>query len=233
MSSILLHQPLGLGDHVVCNGLIREYCKRYDRVGLFCFPYYRPSVSFMFSDLPNLYLETTHSHKETSRFLLHNALGLSPRRYAKSKMVGAYSQETGIQYQQQFYKMADLPFSTMYESFLLPRDYEREEVLFKKLALPENYLFVHDDARFPLDDTRISSSLPIIRADMTPTDTIFDYCNVIEHASEIHVIDSVFMFIVDFMPYKNKGQKLFVHRYTRINSPWNLPVLQKEWQILW
>jgi hypothetical protein len=233
MSSILLHQPLGLGDHVVCNGLIREYCKKYDRVGLFCFPFYRDSVSFMFRDVPNLYLETTRSHKETKRFLLRNALHLTARHYDESKMIGAYSQETGVQYQQQFYKMAGLPFSTMYDKFVVERDREREQALYTKISPPERYLFVHDDERFPIDPARISSSLPIIRANMKVTDTIFDYGTVIERASEIHVIDSVFMFIVDFLFPARPDQKLFVHRYNRSNSPWNLPVLQKKWEILW
>ena len=218
---------------MVCNGLIREYCKKYDCVGLFCFPFYQPSVSFMFRDLPNLRTEITRSHKETKRFLLLNTLGLSRRHYDESKMIGSFNQETGVQYQQQFYKMAGLNFSTMYDSFFVERDRAREQALCKKINLPARYAFVHDDARFPINETRLPSSLPIIRADMTLTDNVFDYCSVIEQASEIHVIDSVFMFIVDFLPSEPSPQKRVAHRYTRSNSPWNLPVLQKEWQILW
>jgi hypothetical protein len=64
------------------------------------------------------------------------------------------------------------------------------------------------------------------------TDNLFDFCDVIEKAEEIHVIDSSFMFLIDCLPYEAPNQKLFVHRYARPNAAWNLPILKKPWVIL-
>ena len=38
----------------MCNGIVREYCKRYDQVVIFSKPHNYPTISFMYRDLSNL-----------------------------------------------------------------------------------------------------------------------------------------------------------------------------------
>jgi hypothetical protein len=40
------------------------------------------------------------------------------------------------------------------------------------------------------------------------------------------------MYLTDLLDYKNPNQKLFIHRYARPNTPWNMPELRKNWNIL-
>lgn len=232
VSSILIYHPLGLGDHIVCNGLVREQCKRYDRVGLYCFKRNEPSISFMYRDVKNLRLQVIYSQNEIKRFFFWYRLTFGDSRYDSLLHVRITDAETGVKYERQFYNSAGLSLATLWESFFVERDEARENSLSQKVHLPDRYIFLHDDARFPIDSARISSSLPIMRPDAGLTDNIFDYCGVIEHAEEIHVMDSSFMFLVDCLPYTNPQQRLFVHRYARDNMPWSLPILKKDWKII-
>lgn len=232
MSSILLYHPLGLGDHLVCNGLVREMCERHDQVGLYCFKRNEPSVSFMYRDLANLCFHFIQSQKEIRRFFFWDKLVFGDIRYDSMLKVGASGAESGLKYERLFYNSAGLQVEKIWDSFYVVRDGERERSLSKKMKAAGSYIFLHDDSRYPINSKKISSSLPIVRPDENLTDNIFDYCGVLEHAEEIHVMDSSFMFLVDCLQYTNPRQRLFVHRYARENMAWNLPILKKNWEIL-
>ena len=233
MSSILLDHHNKLGDNIICNGLVREYCKRYDRVGIFCIPRYYISVSFMYRDLENLVLETSMNHrdKQISRFL--NRFTLGEKHYDKIKILYDDT-ELGIPAERQFYALAGVPHEKKWSSFYVERNRAQELNFFDKVAPEAPYIFIHDDAVYGsrMQPQKLPSHLKAVRAQIDLTDNIFDYCTVLERAEEIHVVDSVFMFLVDCLPYQNPAQKLFVHRYARSNPPWRLPILKKDWAIL-
>lgn len=232
MSSILFDYHQGLGDQIICSGTVREYCKKYTRVGIFCFPRNYPSISFMYRDLTNLRIHVVNSYAEKYRFRFFNVFRFGNAHYDTVRIIDSYDQESGVLFERQVYAAAKVALEKKWDNFHVVRDVEREKNLKKKIGLPGSYIFVHDDARYPLDTTRISSPLPLFRPDPKLTDNMFDYCGIIEHADEVHVIDSSFMFLVDCLPYSNPAQKLFVHRYARLNTPVQMPLLKKKWQIL-
>jgi len=232
MASILLDHHNKLGDHLVCNGLVREYAKRYSRVGIFCIPRYFTSVSFMLRDIPNLQLEVARDHRQKQLFRLLNPLRFGAHHYDEIKTI--YDDpEAGVLAERQFYANASIPHEKKWSSFFVQRDREREEAFFARVAPKGPYAFVHDDSVYggQMREERIGP-LPQVVAQPNLTDNIFDYGLLIERAREIHVVDSVFMFLVDLLQYENPAQKIFVHRYARSNPPWYLPVLKKEWAIL-
>lgn len=233
MSSILLDFHNKLGDNLIVNGLVREYCKRYDHVGIFCIPQYVESVSFMFRDLKNLRLEVVKNHRHKQYFLWLNAFRFGDRRYDEIKML-QNDPETGIIAERQVYALAGVPHQKKWDSFFVERDRTRELDFLTRVAGNEPYIFIHDDAIYgsSINQAKIASTLKVVRPGKTLTNNIFDYCTLIERAEEIHVVDSVFMFLVDNLSYDNPHQKLFVHRYARQNPPWNMPVLKKPWTIL-
>ena len=233
MASVLLDFNNKLGDHLICNGLVREYCKRFERVGIFCIPRYADSVSFMFRDLTNLSVETVKDHRRKQYFRLRHRLRLTARHYDGVKTI--YNDtETGIVAERQFYGLAGVPHEKKWSSFYVPRDQEREEEFFRRVAGDGPYVFVHDDRIYGggIDPHRLPPGMRVVRADPKLTGNIFDYGLVIERAREVHAVDSVFMFLADLLAYDAPAQKLVVHRYARQNPPWNLPVLKKHWTIL-
>jgi hypothetical protein len=229
VSSILIDHHNRLGDHIMCNGIVREYAKSHGRVGVFTIPKFEPFVKFMFRDLPNVEVVTVRTHRDKTLYRLRNLL---TRRFDRIQKIWDVNFETGVPSEYQFYELAGVPHAKKCESFWIEPDGERERALEAKLNLPERYIFVHDDARYPIDDSRIDSTLPLVRVGPGATDNLFDYRGIIERADEVHVIDSSFMFLIDCTAYDAPDQKLFVHRYARPNAPWNLPILKKPWRIL-
>ena len=54
MNVIYIYHHLGLGDHIICNSIIRYYSKLYDKIFLFVKECNQKNVSFMFRDLNNV-----------------------------------------------------------------------------------------------------------------------------------------------------------------------------------
>jgi hypothetical protein len=228
-SAVFLDHHSRLGYQLIMNGAIREYCKRYDQVGIFSIPKYHATVSYMLRDLKNLQIVLAPTNNARRLFALKN---LVTRRYDHIVSARNEDLETGILPELQFYKMAGVAHEKKWNSFFVEREPAREKKLYNELATSEPYIFIHDDSRFPMDPSRIASASHQVRPQESLTDILFDYCSLIEHAEEIHVIDSSFMFLVDQLAYENTGQKLFVHRYARTNPAFNLPLLRKPWKIL-
>ena len=231
-SSILLDFHRGLGDEIICNGLVREYCKKYKTVGILCLERNYSSVSFMYRDLANLRIHVLRSHAQGDWFRRLNPVRFGRNHYDEVRFIGNYDQESGIRNERQVYARFGVPIEKKWESFFVERDTEREEALFRKAALPSSYIFIHDYAPYLIDRARISSSLPVFRPDKRFTDNVFHYCGVIEHAAELHVIDSSFMNLIECLSYTNPAQRLYLHRYARVTEGCNTPVLKKPWIML-
>lgn len=229
---MLLDFHHGMGDEIICNGLVREYCKRYEMVGIFCLKRNYPSVSFMYRDLENLRIHVVASHAERYRFRFLNTFRLGENRYDEIRAIDAYDDESGIRFERQVYGRFGLPLEKKWDSFFVKRDSEREEALFQKLGLSEPYQFVHDDGRFPLDRSRISPTLRVVEPTKELTDNVFDCCGLIERAAEIHVVDSSFIVLIDSLPYVHEVQRLYKHAYARATPAAQSPLLKKSWVVL-
>ncbi len=229
--TILLHH-LGLGDHFICNGMVREYCKKRDRVAIFSLPRNYASVSFMFRDVPNLEIIPG----DEAFALLFIFLNKFRRKYHEVKNVGLPHLDIfdSEPMEKQFYRLAGIDFAKKWESFHVERDRAREQALFDKIKPEGDYIFLHEDAArgLVIDRKKIPEQYTVVSPASGITDNIFDFCTVIERAREIHLIDSSFMYLVDLLPYTNPGQKIVIHRYARPNPIWSLPVLKKNWEII-
>lgn len=234
-SSILVYHHLGLGDHIMCHGIIREYCNSYRKVGLICHTHNYPSISFMFRDLKNLEIHQGGDDFARALIASNDTLPLE-RRYDKIKIIGFenLNRESRIPLEQQFYALAGVDIKKKWSLFYVNRDIKQESMLYEKIKPKQNYAFIHQDVprNFTIQKNKISKKLALIEPNKTLTNNIFDYCTLIEHANEVHVIDSSFMFLIEHLTYKKIDQKLFIHRYARENSTWKLPILQKNWKIL-
>lgn len=202
-----LYTHLGLGDIILCNGIIRNVCKKYDSVSIFCKPHYAKSVQYMLRDLKNLTVIIAEDH-EASTILLSVPENMQYR-VGHGALINYIDNDT---FDACFYKQIGLAFRKRWDDFFLERDSRLEEEIYKKYVPDAPYAFVHDDiARgFIIDNNRVNTELKIVRPELI--DNVFLYCKLIENASEIHCMDSCFKHIVDSYPIKSK---LFYHRYIR------------------
>lgn len=231
-SSVLLDFHHGMGDELICNGLVREYCKKYEAVGIFCLKRNYPSVSFMYRDLSNLRIHVIRSHTERYRFRFFNTFRFGQNRYDEIRTIDAYDEECGIRFERQVYTKFGVPLEKKWDSFFVERDRGLEEALLKKTGVSGPFQFVHDDGRFPLDRARISPTLAVIEPTKELTDNVFDCCGAIERAAEIHVVDSSFIVLIDCLPYVNNAQRLYKHQYARSTPAAQSPLLRKPWIVL-
>ncbi len=235
MSSIVIYHHLGLGDHFMCHGIVREYSKKYNHVGIFTLERNYPSVRFMFRDQKNINV-IKGTDIEAKKYITEKNTIFPHFTYDSALILGfdKLNRNSGELLENQFYNMADVDLSKKWDSFYVERDPVSEKNIFNKIVPQKPYVFIHEDTKrsYLIDRKLINPQYSIITPDPTLAPNCFDYCSIIEQATEIHVIDSSFMFMIDCLKYNSQNQKLFVHRYARENEDWKLPTLKKDWHII-
>ena len=212
MKSLYIYHHLGLGDHIVCNGLIREIIKygEYFRYNILTKPRNKESVSFMYRDLENVCtveIENDCYSSEILKNVCYQKIGFSPPNHDSS-------------WDQLFYEQCHIPFKYRWDSFYIRRDPDREQSLSIKLnAEKESYILIHNKASDNIDGidySYINNTIKHIYVENL-TNNMFDYMGLIENSSEIHCVSSAFQVLIDSLDLKIP---LFFHntKHIRPNS---------------
>jgi hypothetical protein len=202
-----IYHHLGLGDHIICNGLVRSLINENEEYKMFVKPHNLISVSFMYRDLENLSF-IVGDDVYVNNFIRENNL-------KKNDLIiaGFYRHPKSKEFDDSFYLQNDLPFENRWDNFKCVRDIDREMSLFKKYNIKENeYVFLHDDVNrnFEIDrDYILNKELKIVTPINEISDNIFDYCYLMENSIESHFIDSSFKLIFD--SFKLRNNNLFYH----------------------
>jgi hypothetical protein len=222
-----VYQHLGLGDHIVCNGLVRILANQYGKITLFCKTHNFETVSFMFRDNPNITILPFKDDSQVHQYVKNNNLYSDVVKIGHENL-GRYM--STCNFDEAFYKQFNVNFENRWSSFYVQRDFEREKILFDKFNVIKNeYIFIHDDDRFRVNENKIKSSLPIIRVNRELTPIIFDYISLMENALEVHAIESSFQFVNDSLSLNNNT---YVHRYARTLPQFELPKYKNVKEIL-
>src|ERR1051325_7369597 len=133
-----VYHHLGLGDHIICNGLVRKLCTTHHTVYCFTKRQYISSVSFMYRDEPKIQLIPVEGDWEVP---------LKTNREIPLLKVGFEKLDrSSSNFDESFYRQLGFDFGLRWNNFYIERDYEIERELFRKVN-PSNtpYIFVHDD----------------------------------------------------------------------------------------
>jgi hypothetical protein len=197
MKSVLITPHQGLGDHLLCVAIYREYSRKYRRVFITVRRDYYQELSSLLSDLHNItlillpnnhLLRFTRLTQRAARFLKIQVVGL-----------GGYGEnflESDMRFDHNFYHQAQLHFEYRWTSF-------------------SPYIFLHEDpARgFTINQKLLPVGLKIIEPSANQRIfNLIDYRKVIEGASEVHVIESSFAAYIESL---STTMPLFAHRYAR------------------
>jgi hypothetical protein len=223
MDKVLIHHHLDLGDHLICNGLVRNICE--NSKNNFLLPAKKhnfQTVEFMFRDLENLTVISVDGDECVN--------SLSSEINCKTLTIGHQFLDPYKQFDQSFYNQLGISFDKRWLSFFVRRDYDREVELYNRNNIKNDFIFVHDDfdRGMPIESKYLQDK-NIIRSDRKQTNILFDYLSILENAKEIHCIESSFLFLVDSFNFKGK---LFNHRYARQYPENNTPTLRNKWNIL-
>lgn len=180
------------------------------------------SVAYMYRDLPNLkFMECD----DAGAIGAINQFGLVDRLH----LIGFNWVDTNKSFEENFYLQHGISLDKKWDSFRCDRDSHIENAVYQHFNIKEPYIFVHDDHRYKLDETRISPKIRIIRPEVGLVNTIFAYALVMERAKEIHCMESCFGFMADNM---GLNKELFMHRYSRTPPKFEIPLYRNVKEIL-
>lgn len=214
---ILGHQ--GIGDHILCAGIYRDYAKRYKHCVI---PVYGEKISILrdlLKDVKNIQLVYFKSELWEMKMEAHRDF-LSIFGY-ESLNLGHHGKDffknPNMRLDENYYAQANLPLESRWNSFKYVRNIEKEIELYNLLECDkQQYIFVHDDSArdFCIDESRLPEGFKIVRPDLNLTSkfSFFDYIYIIENARQIHVMESSFGALIESL---NIDVPKFAHRYAR------------------
>jgi hypothetical protein len=203
---------MGLGDHISCHGIVRHYCETWENVVLFVKERYLKNVQYMYNDIKNLNFLAGEDIQVINYLRKYNPPDVL---YVGAVTINGYdanrlTEENG-NFEEQFYKMAGVPFEFKYSKFFINRNIEKEKELFNSLGLkPKEYVFVHSGGVELKEEFFQDKTLRKVSPD---THDFLDWIYVIENAKEIHCMDSSFLCLIDCLDIKDIP--MFNHRYVR------------------
>jgi hypothetical protein len=223
MTPLYLDWNLGLGDAIICNGLVRWYARTGCEIILPCWEHNLPTVRHMFSDLANVRVALPvngDARPQRSRDYEVLSIGVNNPHF------GAIEP-----WDRAFYEFAGVPFDAKWDLFYVPESGS-------EIRVHGRYMLVHEDNErgFGIDPERLD--LPIGKRGMGFTWSInkgegplTDWRNVIRDAAEIHMIDSAPMHLAELLPTTGK---LFYHKYARAKGNRNHQdaTFRKDWKVI-
>ena len=198
-----IHHHLGLGDHIICNGLVRHYKEIYGEVTVFCDDKNFKNVLYMYRDDDNINVLPIKENGGIPKYISKNKLE------SDVITVGFDLLKWGVgTFDEGFYDSVNVPFNFRFTKFFFSRDSKKEEEVYN-LKNPNNdrYIFFHGK----IDKKKVRNDLMIIE---NPDEYgIFDILKLIENAEEVHLMESSIKNLVNSINMDKPT--FFYHKYVR------------------
>lgn len=222
----ILYHHLGLGDHIICNGLVNYLSKEYNIIHLPVKTKNLKNVEYLYEENSSVNLfEIKNEETDVKKYSdIHN-----------SKILKIGFKKRGKPFNSGFYKQLNLPYSHSVDFFSLPKNIKFEKRLTNYMKSNFNvkgdYALVHNESSLGTIDLKISSNLkPIyVQKSLDIYKNMFLYRDLIENAAEVHCIDSSFIHLVERV--NTKGD-LFYHNIKNVNTKGADIKLIKNWEII-
>ena len=210
-NEFVLHHHLGLGDSIVCNGIVNYLSKQYSKI-------YLPVKRSIYETLSYLYSENEKVNlfeisNETREEDIYN---FAINKKIKILRVG-YSNVKDVPFNLAFYKQLNLPYRYTYKHFFLPGSINKEMQLKEHLINyykvdPSNYSLVHNEYHWPggifeLDKIDKKNTIYVTK-ESDLFNNLLLYRKLIEDAKSIHCINGSFLHLVERV---KTDAKLFYH----------------------
>ena len=190
-----INQPVGLGDIIFCQKIGHHFHNKGYSVKWPVRSEYLDTVR-KYIDSPFEFTEwtgiPTHNVPMFEEQLVYLPLNISDMKYPQYRIMEAK------------YIVSEVnDFSDWVSYFNINRDYKKEDELFNILGLKEDDRYVLVNTKFgsPPDvynmDIEITGSIKQVHVEFIDGFSIFDWCKVIEHASQICITDSAMALIVE------------------------------------
>jgi hypothetical protein len=216
---MLIYHHLGLGDHLICNGLVRTLSQAYN-IKLLCKTTNTYNIQLMYSDNPKIEIISIYNDDEANAICSinqeHIRLGLAINGIIPNK---------NALWDEIFYSQAGVNFDHSWSHFL----YNKSK---KQNPIPQNkYAFLCNkgsDGVDGLDYSLINKELNHIYSN---NGGFFDNIDLIYNAKEVHCINSSYIHLIDRLSNFPDNIKLFYHR-NFVRKPYSYFTLKKNWIIV-
>jgi hypothetical protein len=188
MHSILIHHHLGLGDHFVCNGLVRTLLEQTKANRL-----YLPTKEHNIGTVQQMYAD------DSRIVCLPVTTDADVLSLPEISRVGhffrvGFENATEKQWDVSFYRCVGLPWHIRWSKFSCNRSREGERMLESYLGISngDRFVLIHDQASVGSIPIQVATDLRVVKV-MPHTRSMLDWCGLIEKAEEVHCIDSSFI----------------------------------------
>jgi hypothetical protein len=195
-----IYHHLGLGDHIICNGIVRHYQEIYGDVTVFCKPHYLTNVEYMYRDDNKIIVLPIGEDSDVLNYINKNNL--------TSDLIVVGFNKPG------FNNTVNLPFEYRFSKFKFERNNKKESEVYNELnPNDEPYIYIHDDKErgFEINRDKLNSNLKIIVNDKRFL--MFDMLKIIENATEVHSMQTGMKDLINSFNF-NKP-KFYLHWYVR------------------
>lgn len=224
MKKIILHHHLGLGDHFICNGLVRRLKENLalERLILPVKEHNVPAIRLLYADQVGVELMSVprSAYSEEDAYII-----------AQSKLLEipilkiSYNGSRTAEFDASFYHQVGLDLDISWSCFSVPAKNSNAEALYEKLIKHERYCLVANAGSVGSFDIEVDTSLPIYFVSPGYTENLLDWSLIISRAHEIHCIDSSVIHLVDRLP--TRAERLVYHNVGR-GSRFHL---KKDWEM--
>jgi hypothetical protein len=194
-NTLFVHHHLGLGDHIINNGMVRYILEKIPTEKLLLVVKNRnyDCVKQMYRDCQKI---------DFIRVDVDNDFYNMSFDWSRVKLIRAGFENTREDWDISFYDSLNIPFNERWDSYYYERDLEVENSLISIINPPEKFILVHDEASNAKFDLRISTDLPLIKVRPVENFDIFSWLGLLERAEEVHCIDSSFVHIAQMIKVK-------------------------------
>jgi hypothetical protein len=212
---LLLHHHLGLGDHFVCNGLVRYiYFNLRKDITLVTKEHNYETVKALYSDINLKYMVVNSDYDVKYENYLYARIGFE---YCKNE-----------EWEKSFYDQIKLDYSNRYKYCFFPRDHKREKELINKLQIDGDYCFCNTSCSNKDYDIKIKTNYQKIYLQKI-TNNLLDWIGVIENAKEIHTIDTSVFQMIKNLNIKSNKYFYSIRQKNNEGSPFSLD--NQDWTI--
>jgi hypothetical protein len=228
---VVFRGHLGLGDHIICNGLIRHLAESMNLI-VPVKKHNLESVRFMLSDLSHVQVRPFLDDDDCDRYC--RAMERTGIRVIWNGDLGPASklwERSTRNFDEKFYEQLGVDFSLRWDKFSIPeRPSDWRQLFWKQFPgeEPGEFAFMHNvSSRGPrkIDEGLIRRKL-VFWPDMAFTKNIFDYVGVLRHAAEVHCINSSFLCLADSLDLK---AELHYHAFPR--DAFSSQTLRSNWTV--
>jgi hypothetical protein len=217
---------LGLGDHIICNGLINKLSKNYELIHLPVKSRDFSNLEYMYSENPVIKLFKIEHESEVEDIKKYSTeLELKVLKIGFKKRFPPFNLS--------FYKQLDLNYEISFNEFSLPENIEKENKLknhlLKTYKIRDEYQVVHNQSSYGEVKLKINPELQSVYIDKKTDifNNLFFYKKILGQAKEIHCLDSSVLHLAERI---ETSGNLFFHKIKKENQISAEVYLKKDWQ---